>query len=1680
MVPGLHSDLAALVLIPYGHCCLWQPGLVWPHVLSDGVAALAYFSMFLALLDVARHRRDLASAWFFQLLGALIVASGLAHFIEIWILWHPTYWLLGGLKALTAILALIMAAVLISVIPRLLTLPSWGELEAVKADLEQQSSDFQMLSTRAHQYRCLLDSIEAIVWELDALAFKFTFVNRKAEVILGYPSEQWLTEPDFWQNHIHPEDREWVIDLCRRMTQALQNHEMEYRMVAADGRVVWLWDQVEVVAAGDRPVKLQGIMIDISDRKAIEEALERSNTRLRNLAANIPGAVFRYVLRADGSDAVLYISPGCYELWEVEASIVEADATILWHMIHPDDRAATSESVLESARTLQPWSWAWRITTPSGREKWLEAAGRPERQENGDVIWDTVILDVTTRKQTEIALAESQQHHQNLVENSPDVIERFDLQLRHLYISPAFTQVTGIPAEGCLGKTCRELGLDETMVSTWENAAAAVIRTGQKQVIEFSTPTLQGVRFFEMAIAPERAKDQTIQAILCISRDITERKQAAATLQASEERLRLALAAADQGLYDLNIQTGEAIVSPEYALMLGYDPATFEETNARWIERLHPDDRAPVVATYRAYIAGALPEYRVEFRQRTQSGDYKWILSLGKIVTWDEDGRPLRMLGTHTDITERKQAAAELQASEERLRLALEAAKQGMYDIDLKAGTAVLSPEYIEMLGYTPDEFDYTATGWRDRLHPDEQQAVFQTFLDYTQGKRVDYQVEFRQRTKTGDYKWILSLARIVAWDEDGRPLRMIGTHTDITERKQAETQLRDLTDRLGLAVQAAKMGIWDWDIASDRLTWDERMYELYGLQPSQQAIGYEIWEKSIHPDDLAMCRMVLQQALAGEIDYNAEFRILWPDGSIHYIEAHAIVQRDSHGHPLRMIGVNLDVSDRKQTEIALRFSEARLRAFMDNSPASTWVTNPANGRIEYANQNYHRTLAVPQTVVGKTLAELFPPDIAATYLKNTRQVAATGQILETIEPGIRFDQSIGDFLVLKFPLPQADGSLWVGGVAIDITDRKRAEEAQLQAEKLRLELNLLERILNSVLAGYWDWDIPNQRSYMSSGLKRMFGYEDHELPDVPETWQSLIYAEDLPGVMECFEHHVQTRGQVPYYNEVRYHHKNGSTVWVICAGQVIEWDETGQPLRMVGCHVDITKQKQTEAQLQTNERHLKQAQRIGKLGSWEFELATETITWSDEVFHLFGLDPAIGPPKSFDDLQQLIDPRDRAFHAQTVQTLIETRQPYDIECRICRADGTVGWIQARGEVVLDTAEQVTQLTGIVLDITERKQIETQLESLSDRLKLALQAGEIGVWEWDLNNEVYWDERIYEIYGLQHLGRPATYQDWTKRLDPEDLKRVEAAQQAAIHDGQDFKVEFQIKRTDGEVRWAKAEAIVQRNHKGEAIRMIGINFDITERKRAEAKILQTTAQLQASNRELEAFAYSVSHDLRAPLRAIDGFSKALLEDYGDRFDAEGKDYFARIRHNVHRMGLLIDDLLRLSRVSRSEMRYTTVNLSALVQDQVKELQASDPKRQVEFRVAPGAIVSADPTLMRVVITNLLENAWKFTSHHSSAQIEFGIIRSEEQPVYFVRDDGAGFDMTYASKLFGVFQRLHSMDEFPGTGIGLATVQRAILRHGGQVWAQGAIEQGATIYFTIPNLSLGDLHVNDRA
>jgi len=387
---------------------------------------------------------------------------------------------------------------------------------------------------------------------------------------------------------------------------------------------------------------------------------------------------------------------------------------------------------------------------------------------------------------------------------------------------------------------------------------------------------------------------------------------------------------------------------------------------------------------------------------------------------------------------------------------------------------------------------------------------------------------------------------------------------------------------------------------------------------------------------------------------------------------------------------------------------------------------------------------------------------------------------------------------------------------------------------------------------------------------------------------------------------------------------------------------------------------------------------------------------------------------------------------------------------------------------------------GVNLDITERKRNENALRRDEALLRAVSENSPDCLFLKDRKNRFL-------------LANPATLRLFGKREDQvigksEAECMVDAAQGIAIAANDDLTmergsthiVEETILTPEG-IRILLTTKTPWRNADGEVIGLIGVARDITERKRAEEEVLRLnseleqrvrdrTAQLEASNHELEAFSYSVSHDLRAPLRGIDGWSLALLEDYGGQLDVAGRGYLDRVRSETQRMGLLIDDLLKLSRVTRAEMQVELVDLTALGRLIAGRLQEANPARRMEILVESGLAASGDSRLLEVALTNLLSNAVKFTGPRARARIEFGQTRSNDGRAFYVRDNGVGFNMAYASTLFGAFQRLHKPSEFPGTGIGLATVQRVIGRHGGRAWAEAQPDQGATFYFT---LSTGD-------
>jgi PAS domain S-box-containing protein len=393
---------------------------------------------------------------------------------------------------------------------------------------------------------------------------------------------------------------------------------------------------------------------------------------------------------------------------------------------------------------------------------------------------------------------------------------------------------------------------------------------------------------------------------------------------------------------------------------------------------------------------------------------------------------------------------------------------------------------------------------------------------------------------------------------------------------------------------------------------------------------------------------------------------------------------------------------------------------------------------------------------------------------------------------------------------------------------------------------------------------------------------------------------------------------------------------------------------------------------------------------------------------------------------------------------------------------------------------------ALIIDITERKRAEEEIRKLNEELNERVvertaalsQANSLLQMMLDhMPDQIYFkDAQSRFIRNSRSQAKALGLNDPAEIVGKSDFDFFPHAQlsfekeQEIIRSGKPLvDEEERVVWPDGTETWVSTTKVPLPDQTGQIIGTFGISRDITDRKQAEVALQKAKLELEAANKELEAFSYSVSHDLRSPLRTIDGFSQALLEDYADQLPAEGQNYLKRVRAATQRMGQLIDDLLNLSKVTRAAMKLVPVDLSGLVQGIVAELQRIQPERRVNFKITPNLKARGDPNLMQAVLENLLNNAWKFTAKREQAQIEFGSKSENNETIYFIRDNGAGFDMTYVDKLFGAFQRLHAMTEFSGTGIGLATVQRIINRHGGRIWAEGAVDRGATFFFTLPTL-----------
>ncbi len=506
---------------------------------------------------------------------------------------------------------------------------------------------------------------------------------------------------------------------------------------------------------------------DLVDREA----------RLRLIIETEPECV--KLLSADGK--LLEMNPAGLRM--IEADSFQQVAHCCVYPLVTDEHRAEFQKLTERVFQGESGTLEFRIVGLKGGHRWLETHAAPLRDPSGNV---TALLgltrDITGRKNAELEAQSARKQMNQVFERVTDAFVALDRNWVYTYVNAKAGELFGKSPEDLIGKHIWT-EFPEWIGQPFQLASERAM--AEQSVVSFEEYYEPWKRWFENIVHPSE------DGVSIYFRDITERKQTEAALRNSEERLRLALMAANQGLYDLNVQTGDALVSPEYATMLGYDPAEFKETNSRWIERVHPDDLEKVGAIYQAYIEGRVPVYQVEFRQRTRTGGWKWILSLGKIVERDAQGRPLRMLGTHTDITDRKRAEDLLRAKEEHLTSLVHSIDGVVWETDARTMQATyVSPRAERMLGYPLEKWIEEPSFWINHVHPDDRERVHAYNIECTRKNR-GHEFEYRMIAADGREVWVHDVISVVV--EDGHPSKLRGIMVDITAQKTAELQIRKL-----------------------------------------------------------------------------------------------------------------------------------------------------------------------------------------------------------------------------------------------------------------------------------------------------------------------------------------------------------------------------------------------------------------------------------------------------------------------------------------------------------------------------------------------------------------------------------------------------------------------------------------------------------------------------------------------------------------------------------------------------------------------------------------------------------------------------------------------------------------------------------------------------------------------
>ena len=1316
------------------------------------------------------------------------------------------------------------------------------------------------LERSEEKFRNLIEgSIQGIYIHRD---WELIFANQAVAEILGYDHPDEVLALGSAEEFVAPYERPRLRgyrDARMRGEEAPPRHVAEY--LRKDGSTVFL-ESINHLVYWDGETVIQSTVIDITEQILIEDALRDSERQLRLVTDSLP-VLITYV---DSEQRYQFVNETA-EKWygRPRAEIVGRTLRELWGATAYE----TWKPYLESIR--EGWAQAFdeTVTYPDGRTREVTESWVPHVAEDGEVLgYFAMAQDFTSRRRAERSLRESEERLKAILDHAPAAIFLKDTDGRYQVVNHTFEKNSGVTAIEAEGRTVSELfpgkfnekllGADQEVIES-----AGILETEYHSALNGRT--------FSVVKFPIRGADGAIAGVGTIETDITRRKEMMEALRASEQRVHLVADAMPglMGYIDADLRFGfcnalsEVWLARPRAEIVGH--RLEEVMGAEHYEAARPAIEAILAGNRFSGEAVVLYPDGVE---RHIHRDFVPDLS--------DDGKVRGFYYFNHDITERKRAEEAARVVGERFKAIVNNSPNLIYLKDTAGRYLLVNKEFERTIGLPLGQAaGKSPHDWAPAEDAESYQVQDRAVIE--SGEMIEQEELVRYGDGTVHTQ---ILTKFPIFDAAGNVEAVVGINTDITERKEAEAALRESESLLTLAAEQANLGHWVWDTVADRCVYaSQQLARILGLATAEEYVAGANSHESdldwVHPDDRDRYDRVVREAFDKGLPFDIEYRIVRRDGDIRYVHGRCEPLLDSKGATTRAIGTLLEVTERKGAELAVRESEGRLRAIIDNAPVHISMKD-FDGRHIVIGPNSETILGYPsEKVLGRTSREIFSKAEADFFMAHDRVVRESGRTI-TMENEITLPDGVHAINTIRFPIRDAAGEISaIGAISTDITDRKNSEEVLRERERLLAHAAAIGGL------GHWVWDdLADKCILCSDQVAEIYGFAS------PEEFVAMAtsYGADLetvhPEDREWYDRLVRESDRLkkPYVTEFRILRRDGEVRYVSEATEPI-LNDAGELVRTLGTIQDITERKEDEEALRERETLLAHAADIAGLGHWMWDdLADKCILCSDQVAEIYGYaspEEYVAMASSYAVCLETVHPEDRGWYDRLVRESDRLKKPYETEFRILRRDGEVRYVHEVADTILNSAGEIVRTIGTIQDITERKKAEAALRESERRFREYAEASADWFWETDADLALtYLSPNVERIAGVPpewHYGKKV----WDAIGEGYDRGAWDT-QLAHMRAHEPFRDFIYYRAGQGVAPlWLRLSGVPMLDEGGAFLGYRGSGSDVTEQRRAEESLREREAEFRTVLDNLPAAVYL--KDLDGRIRLV---NTRFVEWYG--------------------------------------------------------------------------------------------------------------------------------------------------------------------------------------------------------